>query len=79
MPKETQNFNGQFEATQVIKQTVQTKRTLADIWNEYFSAQIHYTIGTGHQYPDGVIPRVVKTCADIADLQLAEYKARHGE
>ena len=69
-----QNFIGQFDATQNIMQTVQTNKKESDIWNEYFSAQVHY-----EAQRNIVGFESISTAATIADKMLEAYNKRFGE
>ena len=71
-----QNFIGQFDATQNIMQTVQTNKKESDIWNEYFSMQIHYALGNGHVHPRDRLDAIIEGSAIIADKMIYEYNKR---
>lgn len=78
--KENQNsFVGQFDATQNIIQTVQTNKKESDIWNEYFSMEVHYILGNGNVHAANMVESLIKRCAHTADLMINEYNKRYGE
>lgn len=63
-----------------ISQKLEHIKNKETLWNEYFTASLHYTLSNGNIYSKEQRESFVKSAATTADLMLSEYNARfHNE
>ena len=73
-----ENSNIEFNGGLTAKQSIENVKSLATIWNEYFTALVYLELQQSGYRTVEHIKNMIKVNAEYADQMLAEYKERHG-
>ena len=61
-----------------LAQSIENVKSLATIWNEYFTALVYLDLQQSGYRTVEHIKNMIKVNAEYADHMLVEYKERHG-